>query len=196
MLQRIFYTLANGWRLRDQLSQYVRDPGLQLPSLKQLSLQNLAKLDIKVLVLDYDGVLTAHGELQPRDDLRAWLQALPQHFTGQIYVLSNKPTPARQQYFAREFPGIGFIVAMRKKPYPDGLQQIMQQAGVAPRQLLIVDDRLLTGILSAVIIGAHGLWITRPYINIMARPFTESWFILLRWLERSAVKIIKFGTRG
>ncbi len=185
MFARFFYALKEGWHYRQQLKSYVCDGTLQAPGVLAINLENLASMDIQVLVLDYDGVLAAHGELTPRAEVLAWLEQLKQKFAPRkIYILSNKPTPQRQTYFRDTLPWLRSVIGIRKKPYPDGLQQIIAETAVSPRQILMVDDRLGTGILAALIVGAQGCWITGPYINLRHRPFAEGGTMLLRWLER------------
>ena len=191
MLSRIRYALSKYWQNRAQLQRYCFSPELQLTSVLDLSVADLTALGIKALVLDFDGVLASHAEPEPRAEVAYWLNKLQRDFAPhQIYILSNKPTRERQNYFAKNFPGIIFIIAARKKPYPDGLQQIVTLSGLAAGQVLLIDDRLATGILAVIISGVRGLWLTKPYTNFVVRPMVETWFMCLRGLERFGCKII------
>lgn len=191
MLSRIVYAIKAFWCNRTQLKQYAAARDLQLASIVNLTPQNLTDRGIEALVLDFDGVLAAHAELRPRADVVQWLNTFAQEFAPhKIYILSNKPTAERQAYFKQNFPDITFIVAKRMKPYPDGLQQILLTSGLLPNQLLLVDDRLGTGILATIISGIQGYWITQSITNFYARPLRETWFMLLRHIERLACKII------
>jgi predicted HAD superfamily phosphohydrolase YqeG len=167
----------------------MQEPSLQLVNIQDISKPELDVRGVSVLVLDYDAVLAAHGEPQPRPEIIIWLRQFSKLFApGKIYILSNKPTLGRQEFFLQNFPEIKFIFATRKKPYPDGLLQVSAEAGVSPQQLLLVDDRLCTGILATIISDTQGIWITKPYVNIMARPIAETWFMLLRWSEQRIIK--------
>lgn len=190
MLARIFYTIAGCWRERRELAQFLSDPSLQVRKVIDLAPHDLFGHDVQALVLDFDGVLASHAESEPREEVRLWLKDFARQFAPyKIYILSNKPTAERQAYFQKHFPEIRFIVAKRKKPYPDGMQQIMAESGMAAHRLLLVDDRLAMGVLEAISVGVQGCWVTQPYIDLHARPFKESIFICLRWLERQLVKI-------
>jgi len=90
----------------------------------------------------------------------------------------------REQYFAQHYPGVRFIIAKRKKPYPDGINNIIALSKLQPKQIVMVDDRLLTGILAAITTGVLPCWITKPYQNFVARPIRELFFHGLRCLER------------
>ena len=157
--------------------------------MQDISRADLDARGVKALVLDYDGVLASHGEESLRPEI---MQYLTLYFHNAsvlpVYILSNKPTSARRELFKKNFPEIIFIKAMRKKPYPDGLQQVLIDSNLQPRQILLVDDRLCTGILATAIAGTQGILITDPYINLRAKPIVESWFIFLRWIEKILIK--------
>lgn len=191
MCFKFFYSLQQTWRFRKQLQQYMLNPSLQLDYLYNLTAADLNSRGVKVLALDYDAVLAAHGEPSIRPEIAQWLSIFSQnHNSEPIYILSNKPTIERQIFFKQHFPAIIFIRAKRKKPYPDGLQEIIHDAKVQPNQVLLVDDRLCTGILATAIAGTQALWITQPYVDLRARPLEELWFVFLRWLEKKVVKYI------
>lgn len=191
MILRTIYTLKQSWRFKTQLKKYITDPTLQLKSVRDLTAEYLAAKNVQALVLDFDGVLAAHGEPTPRAENLEWLQEFSRRYAPhKIYVLSNKPNPERITYFQDHFPSIEFVKAARKKPYPDGMVQIENLAGLPAAQIMIVDDRLCTGILAAIITGAQGCWITVPYINLRGRFFAELGFIILRWLERVLIALV------
>lgn len=189
---RFIYTLTAAWRLRASLRRYIYDPKLQLSTIMQLIPEELLVRGASALALDYDGVLAAHGEPEPRPEVLDWLRRFISQFAPHnIYILSNKPTLERQQFFQQHFPAVKFIIAKRKKPYPDGLQQILADANLQPQQLLLVDDRLCTGILVTAIVGTQGLWVTKPYINFKFHPLIEAGIMALRWLEKKSCMYCK-----
>lgn len=191
MILRTIYTIKQSWHFKTQLKRYIHDPTLQLKSVRDISTEYLAAKNVHALVLDYDGVLAAHGEPTPRPENLAWLQAFSQTYAPhKIYILSNKPNADRIEYFQQHLPNITFVKAERKKPYPDGMLQIVKMSGLPAIQIMIVDDRLCTGILAALIAGTQGCWITVPYINLQGRFFAELGFIILRWLERIIIALV------
>ena len=151
----------------------------------------LAAQGVTVLVLDFDGVLAPHGAEVPLPEVEAWLRRCAMLFReGRLFILSNRPDPTRADYFRRRFPGIGFVSGVRKKPFPDGLQRIMALSGAAPGQVVILDDRLLTGVLGGVLAGVGVIYITAPYVSLGQRPLAEGFFMLLRSVERALVALV------
>jgi HAD superfamily phosphatase (TIGR01668 family) len=146
---------------------------------------------ITALALDFDGVLACHGAPAPLPEAIEWMMRCEAVFGGeQIFILSNKPTQGRRLWFADRFPGLRFISGVRKKPFPDGITKAGELAGVPLSQILMVDDRLLTGCLAALVAGARPCFIRRPYISFGHRPLAELFFLLLRRAERSFVALI------
>lgn len=187
IIKRIFYSVYMGYRYRCALATLYRNtPALQ--HTLDLVPQAVFTQGIKIVVLDFDGVLAAHGELVPAPEITAWLQQCLQVFQpAQIFLLSNKPLPARIAYFERE--GIRCIAGVQKKPYPDGLLTIQRLSQCVPSEILLVDDRLLTGGLATCIAQTQFFYVTRPLIAWRKRPIAESFFIFVRWLERRIIAI-------
>ncbi|HSX20743.1 MAG TPA: HAD family hydrolase [Gammaproteobacteria bacterium] len=188
MILRTLYAIAKTWHYRKELKRYIIDSNLQVKNICSITPAYLSALNVHAVVLDYDGVLASHGEPAPRPEVVTWLRSFASAYAPhKIFILTNKPNATRMDYFKQNFPTITFVKARRKKPYPDGLQQIIDLCGCPGSQVLLFDDRLCTGILATLIAGVQGRWITKPYINFQARPFTEAGFVLLRWLERVAI---------
>lgn len=146
---------------------------------------------IAALALDFDGVLAHHGAPAPLPGAIEWIRRCEAVFGGdRIFILSNKPTEGRRQWFAHNFPGLRFISGVRKKPFPDGIQKTGELAGVPLSSILMVDDRLLTGCLAALAAGARPCYIRRPYISFSHRPLAELFFMLLRSIERCIVTVL------
>lgn len=180
MLSRIGYSIKKCWHHRQALRDFIRDAGLQLPTIYDLSKANLK--GVKALILDFDGVLAAHGELQPRADVIPILENLQGY---KLYILSNKPIPERKAYFTQHFPDLVFVKAARKKPYPDGIEEILRMSKLEPQQCMVIDDRLATGVVAAIDTGVKALWITKPFVSIASKPIVESWFMFLRFVEKT-----------
>lgn len=151
----------------------------------ELTLETLQARGVRALVLDFDGVLASHGQQTLHPDILPWLTTLSQNSNIRLWILSNNPSPARQSFFATYFPAIGVITDVRKKPYPDGLLKIIQTYHYQPHELLMVDDRLLTGCLAALNAGTQAAWISKPYRQLRSRQFLlELYFSLLRTLDK------------
>ncbi|MEK7989586.1 MAG: HAD family hydrolase [Thiotrichaceae bacterium] len=191
MIKRIIYTISMLRTYRHAISNVFQATPAYYQT-AQINPQQLKQLGIKILVLDFDGVLAPHGDLQPLQELDGWLQQCVQVFGGNnIFILSNKPTSQRIAYFKQNHAEIRFIIAVKKKPYPDGLEQIITLTGKSPTEIMLVDDRLLTGVLAACIAEVKTVYISYPYTSIKQRPVAELFFMSLRGLERSLFRIIK-----
>jgi predicted HAD superfamily phosphohydrolase YqeG len=137
-----------------------------------------------LLVLDFDGVLAPHGAKCPLPAVMRWLLQLSQTYPAlPVVIFSNKPTKDRQAFFKQHFPTWFFLSGVPKKPYPQGLQQLLQQYALLPQQMALVDDRLLTGMLSTCLVGCQGLYIVQPYQDPLSHPMVERFFAGLRRLE-------------
>jgi uncharacterized protein len=179
-----------GFTFRKELAQVLRETQ-PYSSIANLDPARLAGSGIIALALDFDGVLAPHGFPSPLPEAQEWLARCSEVFgADRIFILSNKPTEARNAWFRDNFPGIRFISGVRKKPYPDGLKKAGDLARVPLSAIMMVDDRLLTGCLAALIAGARPLYIRRPCISFRHRPLAELFFMLLRAVERVLARLI------
>jgi len=146
---------------------------------------------VKALALDFDGVLAPHAADQPLPEVADWLRRAVAVFGSErVCILSNRPFGPRVDWFASHFPGVRFVAGVRKKPYPDGLEKTGELASVPLSSILMVDDRLLTGCLSALLAGARPLYIRNPYCSFPSHPGKELFFMLLRRCERLFVRLL------
>jgi predicted HAD superfamily phosphohydrolase YqeG len=160
-------------------------------SITELDPKEVKLSGIAALALDFDGVLAAHGSPDPLPEAVAWMKQCETIFGGdKIFILSNKPTDERRQWFAEHFPAMRFISGVRKKPYPDGIHKTGELADVPLSSILMVDDRLLTGCLAALVAGARPCYIRRPFVSFHYLPVAELFFRVLRVIERVYVRLV------
>ncbi|MDD2365705.1 MAG: hypothetical protein PHN84_06025 [Desulfuromonadaceae bacterium] len=160
-------------------------------SVLQLDPDQLFSSGVEALALDFDGVLAAHGAPTPLPETIEWMKLCEAVFGGsRIFILSNKPTEERRRWFTEHFPAMRFISGVRKKPYPDGLLKTAELAGVTLSRVLMVDDRLLTGCLAALVAGARPCYIRNPYVSFGDHMFSEAFFGSIRWVERVLIKCL------
>lgn len=159
-----------------------------------IDLNILKNHHISALILDYDGVLCEQDGIEPRTEVINWIEkALLVFGSKRIFILSNNPLPERQDFFNKYFNNQIIFVVNKPKPYPDGIAeiynycQLSSSTPIEKSTLLIFDDRLSTGILAAKIFGIASCLILSPYTNIKKQFIIESWFIMLRKLERLAI---------
>jgi len=176
-----------GFLHRQALARLMRETP-EDSAILSLNPESLKASGVSVLALDFDGVLANHGAPTPLPEAIEWLNRCVSVFgDDMIFILSNKPTRERSQWFSAHFPGLRFIAGVRKKPYPDGLQKTGELTGVPLSSVLMVDDRLLTGCLAAVNAGARACYIRRPYVSYRHNTTAELFFMLLRRAERCIV---------
>lgn len=178
-----------GFRYRRELQRVLESTPAH-STILTIDLKELHASGIRVLALDFDGVLAHHGAPTPLPEVIVWLKQCEAVFgSTKMFILSNKPTAGRTLWFAEHFPAMRFISGVRKKPYPDGLLRAAEFAGVPPSAIMMVDDRLLTGCLAALVAGARPCYILNPYISLSTRPFAELFFRILRSMERYFVRV-------
>ncbi|GAB4221878.1 MAG: haloacid dehalogenase [Francisella sp.] len=183
MIKRSFYTLKQMYKYRKKLYKLSQDN--QIDSVINLSENFLKQQGIKYLALDFDGVLASHGKHYMHSDVIVWLKDFIKKFPqDRIFILSNKPTKERLEYFIANFPKIRFIDGVAKKPYPDGLKKIIKEVGCQASELALVDDRLLTGCLACLIAGCYPILVTKPYIDTDNYTKEEKFFKFLRYMEK------------
>jgi len=189
-MNHVMYGFMAGFQHRQRLAAVLRSAhgGVATNSVPP---ERLKESGITVLALDFDGVLAPHGRGEPIPEMTSWLSRCSSCFgEDHIYILSNKPTDERCVWFTRHFPGIRFISGVRKKPYPDGLQKVIELSGARPDQVTLLDDRLLTGVLATCIAGTGVVYINKPYMDIRSNPLPELFFAGIRTVEQMLTGLV------
>ncbi|MBS0286429.1 MAG: hypothetical protein JSR17_03985 [Proteobacteria bacterium] len=188
---RWWYAIKNGYLLRKNLKKFLTCPEKQIHDLAEITLEKLDNAEIAILVLDFDGVLAAHNAKEPTPQAKAWLTKMSQTIgEHRLAILTNKPKPERLAYFAKEFPSLFVLHGVRKKPYPEGLVMIAQYRGVSAHRIVLVDDRLLTGMLATCLGYTQGWYFRPPKTNYWKNPIVEAFFSFLRVSERLFIRIV------
>ncbi len=188
---RWWFAIKNAFIERKNLKGFLQDPAKQIHSLEEITLEKLDNAGIAILVLDFDGVLGPHNAKEPSQETTVWLTKLCQTIgEHRVALFTNKPKPARITYFRKNFPSVFFLEGARKKPYPDGLATIAAYRGVPVHRLVLVDDRLLTGMLASCLAFTQGWYFRPPKTNYWRNPLVEGWFSLLRVGERALIRLI------
>ncbi|GAM10495.1 hypothetical protein OR1_02784 [Geobacter sp. OR-1] len=184
------YGFIAGFRNRQKLASILRASPRDRET-HAISPEALKQSGVTVLALDFDGVLAPHGRPEPVAEITEWLANCCTVFgPDRIYILSNKPTRERIDWFNSRFPGMRFISGVRKKPYPDGLDKVIEQAAATPAEVILLDDRLLTGVLATCLAGTRVAYINRPYTDFRNNPVQELFFAALRTVERILIALV------
>ena len=188
----IKYTLTNAYKFRDELFDIIEkavNNRLQLVDLKADFL--ISDNTIKVLILDFDGVLSTHGKNRPSVPVVKWLEDVIKLVEQErIFILTNAVTYKRKSYFSDHYPSIHFVEGVRRKPYPDGILKILDITKCKPDEAIIIDDRILTGILAGLISGVRTIYISKPLIDVTANFVNEIFFMGLRIIEKILIRIM------
>ena len=183
MLKRLIYSTKKMVKHKKQISAINGEHCIR--SVTELSVEFLNNQGIKFVALDFDGVLAAHGKPELNTDVKIWLDDFAENFGQEnIFILSNKPTQVRLEYFQKYYPQISFISGVSKKPYPDGLQKMIATVGCKPKEVTLIDDRLLTGCLACIIAGCYPILITKPFVDYDNYSTSEKFFSFLRKWEQ------------
>lgn len=145
----------------------------------------LRKIGIKVLILDFDGVLSSYGETYVLiNDVLFWLKFSLEIYTFEnIFIFSNNMTKSRNLLLNKI--GINMVInRAKKKPYPDAIISILYYKNLLYHEIIMVDDRIFTGILAAELANIRGLFIISPYYNLKDNFLKEFFYIILRKIER------------
>src|SRR5512138_1850004 len=139
-MNHAIYGFIAGFKCRQRLASLLSSSPRNTAT-HSVNPERLHKEGVTVLALDFDGVLAPHGRQEPLPQVAEWLSRCSQIFgQDRLYILSNKPTAERREWFSSHFPGIRFISGVRKKPYPDGLLKVIELSGVRPDQVMLLDD--------------------------------------------------------
>jgi len=118
-------------------------PTLYLEKASQLTLEQLAALGVRGLILDIDNTLTTHGNPVPDPEILLWLEEMKK--AGIKMVILSNNYPSRVKPFA-EALGLGYK-AGAAKPLTYGFRRASKALGVAKREIAIVGDQVFTDVL-------------------------------------------------
>ena len=187
-MKRLLFTLQNAYFYRHQIKYLLGKKKHKITKITRLNPAILRKCSIRYLAIDFDGVLVTQGQSLPNNEIKQWLINFSRKFDNRnIFILSNKLTPERIEYFNKYFPSIRCVSRVRKKPYPDGLLNIQKIVNCKkkPYVLALIDDRILTGYLASILARSFPILITSPYKNYKSHPFQETFFGVLRFIEQA-----------
>ena len=182
MIKRLIFSICKTIQYRKNIS---KKNIYSIKKLIDLNINTLQQKNIKYLALDFDGVMASHGKNKPYNEVCLWLNGLIKDFPEEnIFILSNKPTLERLEFFKKNYSKIRFISNVAKKPYPDGLNKIQNILNCKSEEIALVDDRLLTGCLACIIAKCVPILIIKPYSDINYDKKSETFFKFLRFIEQ------------
>ena len=181
---RFWFAFRKGLQYRKRLRAGVENG---CDTVAQLDIEAMLASGIRVLAVDFDRVLSDHAVPVPNAIGQAFLEQVGKQMPGRVYILSNRPTPDREKLIEENYDGIHFHRGSRKKPYPDGIFEIAERADCETSEIAMIDDRLWTGCLAAVLAGAAPYLIEKAFGNW--KDPREWGFAFLTWFERFVTRI-------
>ena len=120
-------------------------PRLMTDSLTDITPQFLLKLDIRLLMLDFDNTIVPYTTSVPTEEMAAWLERMKLSDI-QLCVVSNSKR-SRVKIFCEQY-GIPCITHA-KKPFSKGIRECLRKYSIAPEQCALVGDQIFTDTLGA-----------------------------------------------
>ncbi len=106
---------------------------------------------IKVFIIDYDGVLASQNKKIKDKRIDKWMNKnIKEQKKNRIFILSNLQKSSKKKYIEKKYKNVIFLKTKRKKPFSDGIYDVFIMTNISPSKIKIIDDRIFTGIISAV----------------------------------------------
>ena len=169
--------------------QYTQN-SLTIQSVLELTPNFLQQHQVQGLIFDFDGVLNGDSYLYPTKKIAQYLHEICEIYPVAIY--SNANLPKRKEYIKEHFPKIFWVDIPPKKPSPDSLLSLCRHWDLPAASLLMVDDRLLTGGLSAFRAKTQFAHVSTPLTSYKTNLVREIFFSSIRLVEKALVKVVNF----
>lgn len=139
-------------------------------SLPQLTPELLHRLNIRLLMLDFDNTIVPYTTDIPTEEMKRWLESMKQSDI-QLCVVSNSKRE-RVKVFCNAY-GLDCITHA-KKPFAKGIHQCLQRYGIPAEQSALVGDQIYTDTLGAncqgvtsILVSAisnHNFWLKARHV--------------------------------
>lgn len=158
----------------------------RVSGLHEICIEVLKENHIEGLVLDYDGVLSSHGQTIPIDKNIDILKKLTDT-NIHLAIHSNNPaelSEKRQKWMKTNFPNIVWMPPKPHKPNPSTLLHLAQRWKISPENIAMIDDRFTTGGLAAFRAKSKFILVADPLVDFSKRFYSELWFSSVRFIEK------------
>lgn len=139
-------------------------------SLPQLTPELLHRLNIRLLMLDFDNTIVPYTTDIPTEEMQRWLESMKRSDI-QLCVVSNSKRE-RVKVFCNAY-GLDCITHA-KKPFAKGIRQCLQRYGIPAEQAALVGDQIYTDTLGAncqgvtsILVSAisnHNFWLKARHV--------------------------------
>lgn len=153
-------------------------PNQRLNNIFEIDAGYLKSIGIKGIITDMDNTLVPWSDRTVYPKLAEWFITLKK-MGFKLYIVSNNSRD-RGALLARELdiPAIWYAVKPRRKAFRKAISEMQ----LAPEEVAVVGDQILTDVLGGNRLGLH---------TILVRPISEKeffWTKITRMLERMLIK--------
>ena len=153
-------------------------PTMMVESVTQLTPEALQRMNIRLLMLDFDNTIIPYTTNEPTPEMDGWLRSLVESSVA-VCVVSNSHA-GRVPAFCEKY-GMSYILGA-KKPFPVGIISCLQLYGIPVSDCALAGDQIFTDTLGANLAGARSI-LVKPINNhniwLRARHVLEKPFIYL-----------------
>lgn len=145
-------------------------PTVIADSVTQLNPDNLRKMNIRLLMLDFDNTIVPYTTSQPTAEMEAWLNRMVQSDIL-VCVVSNSHKE-RVKVFCKSY-GIDCITHAGK-PFQDGIRRCLSRYEIPSGEAAIAGDQIFTDTLGGNLAGVstilvkaihnHNIWLKLRHI--------------------------------
>jgi len=122
-------------------------------AITDVTVEDLHRLDIRLLMLDFDNTIVPYTTNEPTSEMLAWLKNMLAS-NVQICVVSNSHND-RVKIFCKQY-GIDCITHA-KKPFSKGINECLQRYGLPKTQCALAGDQIYTDTLGAGCAGIRSI---------------------------------------
>lgn len=128
-------------------------PSISADEITQITVQDLQKRGIRLLMLDFDNTIVPYKTNVPTSAVAQWLKDM-RDSQIQICIVSNSKKP-RVRQFCGDY-GIDCITHARK-PFSKGIRECLDRYGIPANQAALVGDQIYTDTLGANCAGVTSI---------------------------------------
>ncbi len=128
-------------------------PTYRTDAITDLTIDDLHRLNIRLLMLDFDNTIVPYTTNEPTEAMLAWLQTMLASDI-QLCVVSNSHND-RVKIFCKKY-GIDCITHA-KKPFSKGINECLRRYQLPKKQCALAGDQIYTDVLGAGCAGIRSI---------------------------------------
>lgn len=153
-------------------------PAWMIESIYQITPQQLKKYGIKAILTDLDNTLIAWNNPDGTEELKNWLAEMKKAKIPVIVVSNNKASRVARAVAPFELP----FISRAMKPFGVGIKKALRTLNLAPTEVLMVGDQLMTDIRAAHAANVRSV-LVKPIVQ------TDAWNTRInRWREKIVMR--------